>query len=108
MYNQIDFETFELVQGNTNTFYFKDQNNVYLESYMNPFSILKDAEPEKFDYYYNEKIPFYLKDATIYEGGSYQKVNNEIYFAFSQKMNCDSFDFKVVDSEGYAYDKMYT
>ncbi|NJM79663.1 MAG: hypothetical protein HC854_08715 [Flavobacterium sp.] len=43
-------------------------------------------------------MPFKIKEAFIFEGGSYQKVNNEIYFAFRQKISCDAATFKLVDN----------
>lgn len=112
-YKTIDFPSFQLVKANKNTFYFKDKDNVYLNSYMNNFGILENANPAdfkvidiengfstsgKYDYNYNEKMPFCIKDAYIYEGGSYQKVNNEIYFAFRKKIHCDPDTFQVIDT----------
>lgn len=115
MYHVIDFATFELILSyNTTTNYFKDKKNVYLDSYMNRgIVILEDADPKDFkildikngfstsgtvDYHYNEKIPFRIKDAFIYEGTSYQKVNNSIYFAFRKIMNCDVKTFQLIDT----------
>ncbi|NJM79664.1 MAG: hypothetical protein HC854_08720 [Flavobacterium sp.] len=48
-YKIIDFETFEVIQSNNkNTTYFKDKNHVYLDSFMNYFTIIEDATPKDF------------------------------------------------------------
>ena len=51
LYNIIDFETFELIQShNVTTNYFKDKNNVYIDSNMNKdLIILDDANPNDFE-----------------------------------------------------------
>lgn len=112
-YKVIDIPSFELIHESSGTYYFKDKNNVYLDSYMNYFSILENANPADFkildikkgyassgntDYYFNQKIPFRLKDATIFDGEVYQKVGNDIYFGFQEKMDCDAKTFELVDN----------
>lgn len=114
LYKTIDFETFELIQSHNVTInYFKDKNNVYIDSYMNKdLTILEDANPNDFeildiengystsaniDYWYDVKIPFRLADAVIYEGDNYQKVGNRIYFAFVNRVDCDVATFEIVD-----------
>ena len=114
LYNIIDFETFELIQShNVTTNYFKDKNNVYLDSNMNKdLIILEDANPNDFeildiengystaaniDYWYGVKIPFRLADAVIFEGGIYQKVGNQVFFSFVNKLDCDADTFEIVD-----------
>ncbi len=113
-YKIIDFETFEVLQSNNkNTTYFKDKNHVYLESYMNGFLVLENANPTNFkvldiekgfaasnstDYWYNQKIPFRLKDAFLFENDFlYQKVENKIYFVFNEEIDCDASTFQLVD-----------
>ena len=115
LYNTINFETFELIQAyKTSTIYFKDKNHVYIDSYMNrDFKILDDADPKSFkildiekgfatsgntDYWYGVKIPFRLADAVFLDGGSYQKVGNQIYFAFVNLVDCDVATFEIVDT----------
>ena len=115
LYNIIDFETFELIQAyKTSTIYFKDKNHVYIDSYMNKdLTILEDANPNDFeildiengystsaniDYWYDVKIPFRLADAVFFDGGSYQKVGNQIYFAFVNLVDCDVATFEIVDT----------
>ncbi|NBL64082.1 hypothetical protein GV828_02575 [Flavobacterium sp. NST-5] len=114
LYKIIDFETFELIQSyKTSTHYFKDKNHVYIDSYRDKdLTILEDANPNDFiicdihkgfvtskntDYWYGVKIPFRLADAVFYEGGSYQKVGNQIYFAFANLVDCDVPSFEIVD-----------
>lgn len=118
LYNIIDFESFELIQSyKTSTNYFKDKNNVYIDSYMNrDFSILEGANPNDFkildikkgyassidiDYCYDFKLPYHFKDITFLEGDSYQKVGNQIYFNFTQKLDCDADTFEIVDKREY-------
>lgn len=117
-YKTIDFETFELIQSyNVTINYFKDKNNVYVDSYMNKdLTILEDANPNDFeildiengystsaniDYWYGVKIPFRLADAVFYEGSNYQKVGNQIYFAFVNQLDCDVATFEIVDKREY-------
>ena len=114
IYKIIDFETFELIQSyNATTNYFKDKNNVYIDSYMNKdLQILEDANPKDFkildiengystsgkaDYWYDVKIPFRLKDADNFGGSFYQKVGNQVFFSFVNKLNCDTDTFEIVD-----------
>lgn len=114
-YNTIDFETFELIQSHqTSTNYFKDKNQVYVDSFMDrDFNILEDADPKDFkildiakgfatsgntDYWYGVKIPFRLADADFLDGGSYQKVGDQIYFAFANIVDCDAATFEIVDN----------
>lgn len=91
LYKTIDFTTFELIQShNATTHYFKDKNNVYIDSYMDKdLTVLERANPKNFkildiengystsgntDYWYGVKIPFRLKDADNFGGSFYQKV----------------------------------
>ena len=113
LYKIIDIESFEVVESKESVHYFKDKNHVYIDSYMNVFSILENANPntikvldiekglatsENTDYYYDQIIPFRLKDATIYEGDLYQKVGEQIYFNFREKVDCDAQTFQLVDN----------
>ncbi len=114
LYNIIDFETFELIQShNVTTNYFKDKNNVYVDSNMNKdLIILEDANPNDFEILILKmaillqqistigmalKIPFRLADAVIFEGGIYQKVGNQVFFSFVNKLDCDADTFEIVD-----------
>ena len=114
LYKIIDFETFELIQSyKATTNYFKDKNNVYIDSYMNKdLQILENANPKDFkildiengystsgkaDYWYDVKIPFRLKDADNFEGSFYQKVGNQVFFSFTNKLDCDVATFEIVD-----------
>ena len=49
------------------------------------------------DYWYGVKIPFRLADAVIFEGGIYQKVGNQVFFSFVNKLDCDADTFEIVD-----------
>lgn len=110
-YAVIDFETFEIMQSDGSIFhYFKDKNHVYLESYMNRFAILPDANPADFlildfekgmansgdtDYLFDTKLPHRF---SAYEpiSGMYQKVEDKIYcFYHHQVVNADVETFEV-------------
>lgn len=119
LYHIIDFESFELIESyKTSTNYFKDKNNVYIDSYMNRnFLILEDANPKDFkildikkgyatsnniDYRYDLKLPHRFSDMIfIEEDDSYVKVGNQIYFNFTQKLDCDADTFEIVDKREY-------
>jgi hypothetical protein len=117
-YNTIDFPSFEIIESNGSTFhYFKDKNNVYLKSYMNPFGILEDADPLDFeildfktgqatsngyDYIFDNKLPYRLTNVEQLPG-LYQKVNDQLYFSFYQAMkgiDLDSFEVLLGDHVG--------
>lgn len=111
-YSVIDFETFEIMQSNGSTFhYFKDKNHVYLDSYMNSFAILPDANPADFqildfeqgmassgndDYLFEQKLPHRF---SAYESlsGIYQKVDDKIYcFYHHELLMVDVESFEVL------------
>lgn len=118
LYPIIDFPSFELIESyNTTTNYFKDNNYVYIESYMHrDLVILEDAIPSEFkiidikngysnsksiDYCYDKKLPYRLKEVNLLGGNSYQKVGNEIYWSWINKMECDVDTFEIVDNREY-------
>lgn len=106
-----DVETFQLVDSRENyKTVSKDKNYVYHKG-----KIVEDADSNTFHFLENcinkEKRPRYTNCDIHY----YAKDKNYAYFVNSpfaikkiKTKNIDSFNFKVVDSEGYAVDKMYT
>lgn len=100
-YPVIDFASFEIIESNGSTFhYFKDKNHVYIESYMNYFAILPDAEPKDFkiidfnngkstsagnDYLFDEKLPHRFVNYRILSE-YYQLAEGIIYFNFLRAM----------------------
>ncbi|MGV6860934.1 MAG: DKNYY domain-containing protein [Putridiphycobacter sp.] len=111
-HKQIDLTSFEMIQANKseNTFYFKDKHNVFIDSYMCPQAILKNADPSHFkiinidkgystsntnNYWYDSELPY--KIAEIHPlNDSYQKVGNEIYFGHLNKLECDHETFQII------------
>lgn len=123
-YHIIDFPSFEVIQSNGSTFhYFKDKNHVYLESYMNRFAILPNANPTDFhildfengkansgtnDYVFDQLLPHRL---AAYEPISayYQRVGSKIYCAYTHELlGVDAASFQVLypnDVQNVAKDK---
>lgn len=114
-YKVIDFETFELLHSNGSTFhYFKDKHHIYLESYMNSFAILPDADPANFqildfekgmansgnsDYLFEKKLPYRFSE---YEpiAGLYQKIGDKIFcFYHHELQGADVSTFEVLHPE---------
>ena len=115
LYPYIDFPSFEIIQSNGSTYhYFKDKKHVYLESYMNRFAILPDADPADFrildfekgmatsrgnDYVFDQKLVYRLADVKEL-GGVYQKVGDAIYCAYFQQVEAaDAATFEVLHAE---------
>lgn len=111
-YNIIDFPSFEVIQSNGSTFhYFKDKNHVYLESYMNRFTPLPNADPADFqildfekgmansgnnDYVFDGRLPHRL-DAYEPISAYYQKVGSQIYCAYTHELiGVDAASFEVL------------
>ena len=110
-YKIIDFATFEIIEHKELfTTYFKDKNNVYVNSYMCVFDIIPNANPKTFkildfekgfsssdgmDYWYKSILQYKLSDVQIINE-CYQKVKNEIYYDYLLKVNCDLKTFKIV------------
>ncbi len=122
-YDIIDFPSFKVINFSERPTltYFKDKNRVYLDSFMNEFTILEDANPDDFsildlkkgfsnsgnqDYVYDRKISFSLKDVDELSS-HYQKVNNKIYFGFTNLVEeVDVNSFKIVHPDmNFARDK---
>ncbi|WP_159636895.1 DKNYY domain-containing protein [Sphingobacterium composti Ten et al. 2007 non Yoo et al. 2007] len=122
-YRTIDFPTFTVITSldRPTITYFKDKNHVYVDSFMNEFTILEDANPDDFnildlekgfsnsgnqDYVYDRKLPYLLKDV-VKLSSYYQKVNDKIYFGYThlvEEVDVDS--FKIVHPDmNFARDK---
>jgi len=114
-YKEIDFASFEIIQSNGSSFhYFRDKNKVYLESYMNAFTVLEDADPADFeiidfkeglstscgnDYVFEQKLPYRLRDAEPLSC-MYQQVGDKIYCAYSKEVEgADVTTFEVLHGE---------
>ncbi|MDR2271416.1 MAG: DKNYY domain-containing protein [Sphingobacterium sp.] len=114
-YGIIDFTSFEIIQSNGSTFhYFRDRNHIYLESYMNAFCVLTDADVTDFhiidfengmasslamDYVFDKKLSYRLADS-IALPGLYQQVGDAIYCAYvHQVKNADAASFEVCHGE---------
>ena len=114
-YADIDFPSFEIIQSNGSTFhYFKDKKHVYLESHMNRFCILPDADPADFqildfekgmttsggnDYVYEQKLVYRLTDIRELQG-IYQQVGDAVYCAyFNQVEDADVASFVVLHGD---------
>jgi hypothetical protein len=112
-YKHIDFDSFEAIEklDDELTIYFKDKNNVYIDSYMCGFSIIEEAIPTNFeiidiksgfstdgknDFYYEKKLPYQLKDRKPINT-HYSQINNEIYFGMTAKMESDISTFEIVN-----------
>lgn len=112
---EIDISSLVLIQANKseNTFYFKDKNSVYIDSYMADQVIIEDANPDSFnlididlgystsngkDYWYDFELPYTLHDL-VHINQSYQKVGNSIYFGHIQKVACDSETFEIINEK---------
>ncbi|ULT26808.1 hypothetical protein KUH03_08255 [Sphingobacterium sp. E70] len=99
-YGIIDFASFEIIQSNGSTFhYFRDRNHIYLESYMNAFCVLTDADVTGFhiidfengmasslamDYVFDKKLSYRLADS-IALPGLYQQVGMRFIAPMSSK-----------------------
>ena len=111
-YHLIDFPSFEVIKSNGSTFhYFKDKNYVYLESYMNRFTPLANANPANFhildfekgmansgnnDYVFDQLLPHRL-DAYEPISAYYQKLGNRIYCAYTHELIAvDAASFEVL------------
>lgn len=112
----------EVVQSNGSSInYLKDKNHVYLDSYMNQFTVLDGANPASFeildvergfahsggnDYIFDSKIPFVLADA-IELSSFYQRIHDEIYFDYQKPLrNVDIDSFKIFHADmNFAHDK---
>ncbi|MFD1770350.1 DKNYY domain-containing protein [Sphingobacterium suaedae] len=111
-YADMDFESLEIVQSNGSTcHYFRDKQAVYVESYMNRFAVLPDADPADFhlldfengwsrsgvnDYVFDEKLPHRF-DAYQALSPYYQRVDQTIYFGFTREViNADVASFEVL------------
>jgi hypothetical protein len=114
-YTIIDFASFEIIKSNGSTFhYFKDKKHVYLESYMNAFTILPGANPADFkitdfatgfsnsgnhDYIFDTLLPYSLKDYTILSE-YYQSVGDKIYFNYYTEVpQADRKSFQVLKGD---------
>ncbi|SDD27339.1 DKNYY domain-containing protein [Niabella drilacis] len=114
-YPLIHFPDFEIIESNGSNFhYFRDKNNIYLESHMNPFCVLADAHPLDFhlldfkkgmatsngtDYIFDQKLPYRFEDVKPLSG-LYQQVNNKIYFAYFKEVPAvDTATFEVLYGE---------
>jgi|GEM_PF-704418 len=112
-YKHIDFDSFQVIDElDDRTIYFKDKNNVYVNSYMCGFSIVEEAIPSGFeiinieegfatdglkDFYYAEKLPYRLKDRKPLNT-LYSQVGDHIYFGMTEKMECDTQSFELVSA----------
>lgn len=111
----IDFDSFEIIKSNGSTFhYFKDKNQVYLDSYMNTFTVLLDANPTDFKildfengkatsnrnaYLYDEKLPHNFDEYTEISY-YYQSIENEVYFGHNKALpDVDIKTFEVLYPE---------
>jgi len=109
---QIDLATFEMIQANTaeNTFYFKDANSVYIDSYMAHQAIIENAHPKNFqlldidngyatsngkDFWYGTELPYRISDMTPINE-SYQRVGDSIFFGHTHQIPCDSQTFEII------------
>lgn len=109
---QISLSTFKMILANKseNTFYFKDKNSVYIDSYMADQVIIESAHPESFelldidkgyatsngrDYWYNFKLPYSISEIT-HINKTYQQVRNSIYCGHLQKLHCDYKTFEII------------
>ncbi|MEI2271731.1 DKNYY domain-containing protein [Sphingobacterium sp. ML3W] len=114
-YGIIEFASFEIIQSNGSTFhYFRDRNHIYLESYMNAFCVLTDADVTNFhiidfengmasslamDYVFDKKLTYRLADVKEL-GGLYQQVGDAIYCAYFQQVeSADAETFEVLHGE---------
>jgi len=114
-YALIDFSSFEIVQSNGSTFhYFKDKKHIYLESYMNRFCMLPDADPTDFqvldfekgmatsggnDYVFEQKLAYRLADVRELPG-IYQLVGDAVYCAYVKQIeNADTSSFEVLHGD---------
>lgn len=114
-YPIIDLASFEIINSNGSTFhYFRDKNRVYIDSYMNTFTVLPGADPADFrvldfengkstsgvsDYLFNQQLPHRF---TAYEplSGLYQRVANKIYFNYSKEVaGADVTTFEVLHGD---------
>jgi len=114
-YPIIDFDTLEIIASNGSTFhYFKDRHHVYVESYMNRFAILPEANPSDFqildfekgrtnsganDYLFERRLPYRF---VAYEplAELYQKVGTQIFFDYSNELlGVDANTFAVLYPE---------
>jgi len=111
-YSVIDFDSFEVLKSNGSTFhYFRDKNHVYVESYMNHFAILPDADPVDFrildfengkstsnrnDYLFDEKLPHRFVDYQVLSE-YYQRIDDTIYFGYTRVLSqADAASFEVL------------
>lgn len=125
-YAQIDFVSFEILANDADrTIYFRDQYNVYVDSYMCPFAVITDAAPQDFkivdiengltssngqSYYFNEKLSYQFDDLKPLEG-LYYRVKDQVYFSFDKPMreaDLDSFQvFTQLKHTNLAKDKKH-
>lgn len=111
-YPVIDFESFAIIKSNGSTFhYFRDRHHIYLDSYMNMFAILPEADPADFrildfnsgkatskdnDYLFDQKLPHRFGDYEILSA-YYQLVGNTVYFNYYNEMpGADAASFDIL------------
>ncbi len=109
---QISLPTFEMIQANEagNTFYFRDENAVYIDSHMAYQIRVENADPKDFrildidqgyatsngkDYWYDSELPYRISEIK-HINGSYQQVGNSIYFGHIEKLSCHPETFEIV------------
>ncbi|WP_299610348.1 DKNYY domain-containing protein [uncultured Aquimarina sp.] len=121
-YKEIDFETFHIVERHAEknpysvggeykeTIYFADKNNVYVNSYLCPFSIIEGISPKDLklidiskgyatdganDYVFDQKLPYKIKN-TKPINAVYLIANDIIYFGNTSPLECDAKSFELV------------
>lgn len=114
-YPVIDFASFGIIESNGSTFhYFRDKNQVYIESYMNAFAVLPDADPVDFrildfksgkstsngnDYLFDQKLPHRFDDYQVLSR-YYQFAAGAVYFNYFHAMHeADIQSFEVLQGE---------
>lgn len=121
----IDLATFAMIQTNTaeNTFYFKDVDAVYIDSYMTDQVKIENAYPKNFqlididkgyatsngkDFYYEVELPYRISDM-IPINENYQRVGDAIYFGHTHQILCDTQTFEIINAKvsTVARDKNY-
>lgn len=122
---QIDLATFEMIEANSseNTFYFKDANSIYLDSYMTGQVKIDNAHPKNFqlididkgyttsndrDFWYGTELPYRISNITPINE-SYQRVDDSIFFGHTHQLPCDTQTFEIINSKvsTVARDKNY-
>ncbi|WP_346317522.1 DKNYY domain-containing protein [Chitinophaga sp. YIM B06452] len=114
-YPVIDFASFGIIESNGSTFhYFRDKKRVYIESYMNAFAVLPDADPLDFrivdfesgkstskgnDYLFDQKLPLRFDEYQVLSR-YYQVAAGMVYFNYLHAMHeADIRSFEVLQAE---------